>query len=488
MGIVTVFGIAVLLVFLAWVLRRIIVKTDLFHIGSILGWGFLFIICIGLDLFRTLEGIGPSIASLSDLVSFAASSLLIVFCIPVGLALLKHSFGKPCSDEPQTVNKPELSSLRRFVNAPMTRACVLLGTALAVTAVYAMNLLIGASYAYGMAALPDNKNPSGLTLPQLAVQTNWLVHYDSGPLVMEPWSIADVIRSCLIVHRDGREYPAGSLLARRGAQLLLKRKLDDNGSTNRFLQQLRSTVIASWVSRHWSAEQVVRTDLAESYYGNAFCGFAEASMGFLGCSPRELQPEDIALLVGILSHASRDHWYTQEDAEYRLGLVLRRLEGIGAALPDATVSSRFTAGQRGACKRALNQKDIGQLLPEHDLMKSSYEGNRSLVKHLLDSGTEINSRDRFCRTALMRASCRGHQEIVTLLLERGADVNCRNGFGWTALMSASLAGREVCVKLLLDKGAAVNVADNYGETAQRLALANGHVRIAELLKAHGAKE
>ena len=83
---------------------------------------------------------------------------------------------------------------------------------------------------------------------------------------------------------------------------------------------------------------------------------------------------------------------------------------------------------------------------------------------MLDSGAEVNARDRKGRTALMR-SIDGPEQfdntnhmvyspaIAGLLIARGADVNARDIDGNTPLKIASRRGYAKMVQLLRDHGA-----------------------------------
>lgn len=61
---------------------------------------------------------------------------------------------------------------------------------------------------------------------------------------------------------------------------------------------------------------------------------------------------------------------------------------------------------------------------------------REEFKALLDSGVDVNSRDRGGRTALHLAAKQGQVELARYLLSRGADVNARDALGRTSLMLA----------------------------------------------------
>ncbi|MGO9121088.1 MAG: ankyrin repeat domain-containing protein [Desulfomonilaceae bacterium] len=71
------------------------------------------------------------------------------------------------------------------------------------------------------------------------------------------------------------------------------------------------------------------------------------------------------------------------------------------------------------------------------------------------------------------------------LLEKGDDVNANSG--GTALMWASYEGQLDMVRLLLGRGADINAKNQKGFTALELASQKGHMKIAELLREHGAK-
>src|SRR5262252_2587162 len=60
------------------------------------------------------------------------------------------------------------------------------------------------------------------------------------------------------------------------------------------------------------------------------------------------------------------------------------------------------------------------------------------------------------RTPLMRAALKGDRSQLIALIESGADVNGKNKSGVTALMLAAGSGRIEIVQDLLSKGADVN--------------------------------
>ncbi len=77
------------------------------------------------------------------------------------------------------------------------------------------------------------------------------------------------------------------------------------------------------------------------------------------------------------------------------------------------------------------------------------------VRMLLDSGADVNAKDREGRSALMLAASSDIMSIATikLLLAKGADVNARSRKGESALDSAMLRGRTPVTALLIKAGA-----------------------------------
>jgi len=78
-------------------------------------------------------------------------------------------------------------------------------------------------------------------------------------------------------------------------------------------------------------------------------------------------------------------------------------------------------------------------------------------------------------------------DAVKALIALGADVNAQNYYGHTALMEAADNGNLEEVRFLLDKGADVTTWA-HGRTALKIARNKGYKEIAEILRAHGAKD
>jgi len=136
------------------------------------------------------------------------------------------------------------------------------------------------------------------------------------------------------------------------------------------------------------------------------------------------------------------------------------------------------------------------------LLEACSKGDLKKVERLLREGADVNSRDKYDRTALIRV-CMGLPRprdsndplpgLVRLLLNRGADPNIRDKYGKTALIWASSlmpskwASSEPVLqvlRLLLDKGADINAKDKEGKTPLMYAV---FPDVARLLVEKGAK-
>lgn len=117
------------------------------------------------------------------------------------------------------------------------------------------------------------------------------------------------------------------------------------------------------------------------------------------------------------------------------------------------------------------------------LHRAARDGDLARVESLLDSGADLESRDRYERTALHWAATRGKAEVAKLLLDRGAAVDARAWYDMRPLHWASMRGHAAVVRLLLERGADPNAASFHRITPLHLA---GTAEVARLLLASGA--
>jgi hypothetical protein len=117
------------------------------------------------------------------------------------------------------------------------------------------------------------------------------------------------------------------------------------------------------------------------------------------------------------------------------------------------------------------------------LQAASSDGNKAVVRLLLDNGADVNAQGGNYGNALQAASSDGNEAVVRLLLENGADVNAQGG----ALQAASCSGNEAVVLLLLENGADVNAQGGAYGNALRAASWSGNKAVVRLLLDSGAE-
>nr|KAG5695281.1 hypothetical protein BaRGS_028216 [Batillaria attramentaria] len=94
------------------------------------------------------------------------------------------------------------------------------------------------------------------------------------------------------------------------------------------------------------------------------------------------------------------------------------------------------------------------------LQLAAARGHQQVVQRLLQSGAEVDMRDKNDMTALHHACAGLHYGCVEALLQGGADPRCIEKGGKTPLFYAAHRGDIRICKLLVDGGADINAGDN----------------------------
>jgi len=121
------------------------------------------------------------------------------------------------------------------------------------------------------------------------------------------------------------------------------------------------------------------------------------------------------------------------------------------------------------------------------LVDAANNGHIEVAEILLSHGADINQKGRGGYTALnvAVASQPVQVEMIKFLLSRGADVNSKAAYDRTPLFTAATRGNIELVTLFLNAGAEANIMCN-GRSTLMVAVGSDHVKMTELLLAHGA--
>ena len=112
------------------------------------------------------------------------------------------------------------------------------------------------------------------------------------------------------------------------------------------------------------------------------------------------------------------------------------------------------------------------------------EGDLEGVQAALQSGVDVNSKDKYDRTGLMMSLEQRHTGVSILLLEqKGIDINTSGSFDKTALHFAAGHDQnsEALAMMLLARNTSVNQRDSQGQTPLYMAVSSNAVRCIQLL-------
>jgi hypothetical protein len=121
------------------------------------------------------------------------------------------------------------------------------------------------------------------------------------------------------------------------------------------------------------------------------------------------------------------------------------------------------------------------------LMYAASTGRIEIMQLLLSKGAMLSvSPPLECST--VQSALGGGIEAMKFLLDSGADVDERNRYGETALMYAAVWGDKAMVELLLERGASARARDQEGVTAGDRAARYGKNDVVTLLQAAEERE
>ena len=115
------------------------------------------------------------------------------------------------------------------------------------------------------------------------------------------------------------------------------------------------------------------------------------------------------------------------------------------------------------------------------------ENGQHAVKRLIESGMNINQTDeKTGSTVLYHAVYNGNFSVMQHLVEAGADVNIADYNGYTPLSVAAANNRLDIVEWLLAHGAKTDLPSKHNHSALSLAVYNNHPAIVQILVQYGA--
>jgi cytochrome c2 len=178
-------------------------------------------------------------------------------------------------------------------------------------------------------------------------------------------------------------------------------------------------------------------------------------------------------------------------------LAIATLVSLGHELMASTLGDAAKSGDADLVEKLLNE---GADIDETDkfgtaLHWAALNGHAEVVAVLAVRGADLNANSDLLGTPLHAAAQRDHSEVVFVLLAHGASIDSRDKGYDTPLQIAAKRGSANVTRALIDAGAdltAISIGHgdrqyNLGErTALHIALEEGHLEIAGILRAAGA--
>jgi penicillin-binding protein 1A len=171
-------------------------------------------------------------------------------------------------------------------------------------------------------------------LPQALVATEDKRFYDHSGIDMRGL-FAAVVRPLL----TGQDRGGASTITQQLAKNLFHQDFHRAGRITRARQKLKEWILAAKIERMFSKEEIITLYFNTVWFGNQSYGIRTAAFTYFGKSPKELKPDEAAMLVGLVnSPATLNPKKHVEKAKTRRNTVLHRMAEAGVittALSDS---------------------------------------------------------------------------------------------------------------------------------------------------------
>ncbi|MBK7147436.1 MAG: transglycosylase domain-containing protein [Bacteroidetes bacterium] len=142
--------------------------------------------------------------------------------------------------------------------------------------------------------------------------------------------LKSLFRAVVLTGLLRRDAGGGSTLTQQLAKNLFHDDFEHAGSIRRMFQKLKEWVLAAKLERTFTKEEIINLYLNTVEFGSLSYGIKTASFTYFYKSPRELKPEEAALLVAIVNAPSRlNPKKYPERSIVRRNLVLDRMKEAG---------------------------------------------------------------------------------------------------------------------------------------------------------------
>jgi len=170
-------------------------------------------------------------------------------------------------------------------------------------------------------------------------------------------------------------------------------------------------------------------------------------------------------------------------------LLVFILAGAASAAERPALADAAEQGNKALIRTLLDARadvNAAQVDGTTALHWAVYRDDLETAGLLVRAGARVNALNRYGVPPLSLACTNGNADLVALLLGAGADANASLPGGETVLMTAARTGNLETVRALLAKGANPNAKERNEQTPLMWAAAEGHTAIVKALIASGA--
>ena len=180
---------------------------------------------------------------------------------------------------------------------------------------------------------------------------------------------------------------------------------------------------------------------------------------------------------------------TQSNQPEVVRLILRLCPSAISQCSDNGTSALITAAKLGEISLARQLLESGADINHRDkegyspLHMAVYKGHSHFIDFLLDNHAIIDILDQHCRPPLMLACWRGHMDIVQMLIARGCNLNQQTRHDQISALTYALEqGQLAIARLLIEKNITVNHWDLFS-LARRTDSSDLFISVLNRLKA-----
>jgi hypothetical protein len=202
--------------------------------------------------------------------------------------------------------------------------------------------------------LPSDRSPTAIKYQDRIQKIFWDVEFGGDSMTIHPmpfwkwfWGFGKS------VYTQGSDNPSFKAASDAGRAMLFRKEY-----SKRHLEFQLDWLFASiWISKNWTAQDVVNTILAEAYFGYDIHGLNQAARAYFGVKPDELSNEEMVFLSGLTRRpAATNPWAKPDEARKLAGALLQRAAKVGIVVEGTDPE---------LCFKRLQEKPSFKQLPQN---------------------------------------------------------------------------------------------------------------------------